>query len=149
MSTRKLILTAMACGLAILLAGGVFLFQTARNKVTVDPNRVGVAVKVSDVVATVVSFRRTSDQLQVVVHLDAAGRTTTLADIEQPWQLLIGQFLAKELPTGLSAGEQACRGLPLAARAATTCTLAFHNASGTPFLAIKLDGHEAQWRLDP
>ena len=38
MSTRRLIITALVCGIAILVAGGAFLMRTARNRADLTVN---------------------------------------------------------------------------------------------------------------
>ena len=54
MSTRKLILTALLCGLAILVAGGVKLFQVASDEKRVEVLSFGDEATLGDMTVSVV-----------------------------------------------------------------------------------------------
>ena len=71
MKTRTLILLAMACGLAILVAGGAFLWRVIANKdeLTIpDPAGVGQTQQVGPVRATLLQYVLQGDQLDVTVR---------------------------------------------------------------------------------
>ena len=53
MKTRTLLLLSVGVGLAILLAGGVFLFQLSTESAAVEPAAIGERVSVGDVDLTV------------------------------------------------------------------------------------------------
>ena len=53
MKTRTLMLLALACGVAIMLAGAVFLFQLTSQSDVAEPVAVGVPVTVGDMSVTV------------------------------------------------------------------------------------------------
>lgn len=150
MSTRKLILTAVACGLAILLSGGLFLVRTAghRNELTVTNAVVGQTRTVSGVSATVQSWRRSGDQILAVVHLETSTASAPLP-ADAPWAMLIASKLTAQTPTDLSGDEVACRRVVVPPGGSRTCVLAFGSVAGSPFLAFALNGAQEQWRLAP
>lgn len=69
MKTRTLLLLSVAVGLAILLAGGVLLFQLSNQSTAVAAARIGERVEVGDVVVTVLGASETADALRVDVRL--------------------------------------------------------------------------------
>jgi len=54
MKTRTLMLLALGCGVAIMLAGAVFLFQLATQDELTEPATVGVATRVGDMSVAVI-----------------------------------------------------------------------------------------------
>jgi hypothetical protein len=69
MKTRTLLLLSVGVGLAILLAGGVFLFQLSNETASVEPAAIGEAVSVGDVDVTVVGVSETASLLAVDVEV--------------------------------------------------------------------------------
>jgi hypothetical protein len=69
MKTRTLLLLSVAMALAILLAGGVFLFQLSNEGTAVQPSVLGEAATVGDVTVTVFGIDRTEPLLGVDVEL--------------------------------------------------------------------------------
>ena len=69
MKTRTLLLLSVAVALAILLAGGVFLFQLSNESATVDVAELGAEVEVGDVHVTVLDVVETADTVSVAVRL--------------------------------------------------------------------------------
>jgi hypothetical protein len=148
-STRKLILTAIACGLAILIAGGVFLFRTLGNKeaLTVKNAAVGETRTVAGAEVRVTAWRRQGDQILATVAMKMTDVDARTGSAESPWTMLIGTQSAPVAPIGLTSGELPCRGITLTQGNPTTCVLAFPDAKGTPYLAFSLAGKQAQWLL--
>jgi hypothetical protein len=86
--TRTLLLLALACGLAIMLAGAVFLFQLAGQDEVAEPVPIGEPIEVGDMQVTVMSADERVGSLEVAVtiggvddpdgasgfHLVASGR---------------------------------------------------------------------------
>lgn len=74
MKTRTLLLWSLACGIAIMLAGAVFLVQVARNDDVEPALEVGHSAEVGDVTVTVVDAHEAGGILSVDVRLagDAA-----------------------------------------------------------------------------
>jgi hypothetical protein len=67
--TRTLLLLALACGVAILLAGGVLLVQLAGEADVEDAARVGDTRTVGDMEVTVESSDEAAGRLDVVVRI--------------------------------------------------------------------------------
>ncbi len=140
MKTRTLILLAMACGLAILVAGGAFLWRVIANKdeLTVpDPAVVGATQQVGPVQATVVEYSVLGDQLNVTVRLDTS---TPLDDAGAGWALLVDGKLAHPVDT---TSTRACAGMRVAVGRPVECTLAFRAADGDRYVAYE----QRLWRL--
>lgn len=77
MKTRTLLLLSVAVALAILLAGGVFLFQLTNETAAVERAEIGEAVSVGDVEVTVFGVSGGETMLSIEVELggveDPAG----------------------------------------------------------------------------
>ncbi|HSL73212.1 MAG TPA: hypothetical protein VK853_02035 [Ilumatobacteraceae bacterium] len=69
MRTRTLLLLSVGVALAILLAGGVFLFQLSNETASVEPAEIGQAVSVGDVDVTVLDVVDGDPVLSVEVEL--------------------------------------------------------------------------------
>jgi hypothetical protein len=67
--TRTLLLLALACGLAIMLAGAVFLFQLAGQDELSEPVPIGEPIEVGDMVVTVLSSDERVGALDVSVRI--------------------------------------------------------------------------------
>lgn len=146
MSTRRLIITALVCGMAILLAGGIFLVRVAQDQAnnTVTVHRVGDVVRVGQVAVTVTRVSERADAIEVGVEIDATGATLAQStDAEEPWSLLVRTPRPRRDATGTP-----CRGLAIASGAKLACTVAFEPGDGTAFLSFDLAGSGARWRLD-
>lgn len=69
MKTRTLLLLALACGLAIMLAGAVFLFQLSNQDDLAAPTAIGERVRVGDMQVAVSATDEEGGVLSVVVEL--------------------------------------------------------------------------------
>lgn len=69
--TRTLLLLALGCGVAIMLAGALLLFQLATRDDIADAVPIGASTQVGDVTATVIGFAEADRELTVEVRLDA------------------------------------------------------------------------------
>lgn len=70
MKTRTLMLLALGCGVAIMLAGAVFLFRLARQDELAEPIRIGATTSVGDMSVAVIESQRPGDgSLSVVVEI--------------------------------------------------------------------------------
>ena len=144
MKTRTLILLAMACGLAILVAGGVFLGRVIANKdeLTVpDPAGVGETQQVGPVRATLLDYAVVGDQLDVTVRMET---NAPLPDAGTGWALLVDGKLADPVA---SPGGRACAGTPVVAGQPLECSLAFRAAAGDRFVAFAAAAQQRLWRL--
>jgi hypothetical protein len=69
MKTRTLLLLSVGVGLAILLAGGVFLFQLSTENAAVEPAAIGERVSVGDVDLTVLDTTEGAALLAIDVEI--------------------------------------------------------------------------------
>lgn len=80
MKTRTLLLLSLASGLAIMLAGAVFLFQLAGQDEASPPVAIGVETRVGDMTVEVVSTSESDGVREVEVRIggvvDADGAAT-------------------------------------------------------------------------
>ena len=147
MRTRTLILLAMVCALAILVAGGIQLVRISNasdDTVTVAP--VGQSQRVGDVTVTVTGSATSATSVVVRARLDATTATTGVADAGAGWTLLVGGHLEGPIALPAGAGE-ACTGRVLAAGEAVDCSVAFPARGGTRTVAYAHGGVQRQWRL--
>jgi hypothetical protein len=84
MSTRRLVLLALLCGLAILLAGGVKLVQVVGEQPVVQVLSFGESARLGDVDVTVLGVR--NDERRTIVEVSLAGPAGT--DAVTGWRLL-------------------------------------------------------------
>jgi hypothetical protein len=69
MKTRTLMLLALACGVAIMLAGAVFLFQLTRQSDVAEPVAVGASAQIGDMSVTITDFDEDGGTLRVFVTI--------------------------------------------------------------------------------
>jgi hypothetical protein len=134
MSTRKLILTALICGLVIMLAGGIKLFQVAQDKVTVEVLRLGTSQTLSEMTVTVSAVEQLPDETLVTVSMVGVQG----ADAFEGWRLLAGgEVLAPE------TNVERCS--PVSATQSTQCVVTFPPSSGSVTVAYLRAGAQSQW----
>lgn len=152
MSTRRLIITALLCALAILVAGGVFLFRTAANRdeLTVrDVFTVGQTAKVGSTDVTVVSATVASPATIVIVDLTQAADGVTIEDVAKGFSLASG---ATVLParSGDVGAVTPCVGVSLAATTSVRCAVRFETVPASSyFVSFRIGKDQVQWRLTP
>jgi hypothetical protein len=143
-STRKLIVLALVCGLAILGAGGVQLFRIAgTDERTVEVLSEGEAAAVGSVTVTVENSQHDGAVIRATVRMSAPEETTVLL---ASFTLLAGGRLHPALDTD---GADSCPSPVAVGSAPTTCSVAFEGDEGTATLAFSRDDEQAQWRLEP
>lgn len=69
MKTRTLLLLALGCGLAIMLAGAVLLFQLSRQDDIAEPTPIGTSTEIGDMSVTVLGATETGDALDVMIRI--------------------------------------------------------------------------------
>ncbi len=157
MSTRRLILASLLCGIAILVAGGLKLFQTTAdgNRVDAALLRVGEAASVAGLDVAVVDVARTDMATLVTVTMsrddtalgsDAAPSDDAAMDVVTGWRMLADGALTS--PRDVDAADVGtttndCDAIP--ATGSVTCVLDFGVANGTPTFIYSRDGSQAQW----
>ncbi len=156
MSTRRLILASLLCGIAILVAGGLKLFQTTADGNRVDAALLGVgeAASVAGLDVAVVDVARTDLATLVTVTMsrddtalgsDAAPNDGT-TEVVTGWRMLADGALTS--PRDVDAADVGtttndCDAIP--ATGSVTCVLDFGVANGTPTFIYSRDGSQAQW----
>ena len=94
MKTRTLLMLAMACGLAIMLAGAVFLFQLSTQDDLAPPIEFGEQTRVGDMSVTIMAATERDGVLSVTIEIGgvsddqpadefrliASGRAVSVAD---------------------------------------------------------------------
>jgi hypothetical protein len=83
-STRKLILTALLCGIAIVVAGGVKLFQVANEDAEVVVLSLGTPSTLGDMTVSVESIEQTEEGTDVTVSMGGVDG----ADATEGWRML-------------------------------------------------------------
>jgi hypothetical protein len=146
-STRRLIITALVCGMAILLAGGIFLVRVAGSQAerTVAVHAVGDPVRVADLTVTVDRSIPSATAYEVVVTVDATAAAIAFpTDAETPWSLLVRTARDRLAP---SSAVAPCRGQQIRSGDRLTCALAFGAGDGPAYLAFDWRGATLRWRL--
>ena len=130
MSTRKLILTALVCGLAIMLAGGFKLFQVATEDVEAVVYDIGTEQTLGDMLVNVVSVNQKPDGTFVTVSM----RGVEGADGFEGWKLLADGQLSDPV---VGASTEPCTTkvaqyvecvIPFVASVGSTVTVAYQRA---------------------
>lgn len=143
MSTRKLILTALICGLAIMLAGGAKLFLIATDDSEVQLNSLKVQKTLGDMTVSVLSVTQNPDATVVSVTMTGVAG----ADAVEGWRLLAGgEVLAPNIDLTASQAMP-CTTTELAQ--IITCEVAFEASEGTATVAYLRAGQQSQWRSKP
>ena len=136
MSTRKLILTALVCGLAIMLAGGFKLFQVATDDVEAVVLALGTEQTLGDMVVTVTAVEQRQDGTFVTVSM----RGVEGADGLEGWKLLANGKLNDPL-SGTEAPECVTK-----AAQNVTCVVPFVESVGSSVtVAYQRADAQSQW----
>ena len=150
-STRRLILASLLCGIAILVAGGFKLFQTTSDANRVDAAlfAVGDSTVVAGLDVAVVDVARTERATLVTVTMaraDAAPSDGTATDVVAGWRMLADGALTSPRdvnPADVGRTGDRCAEIPTVG--SVTCILDFGVANGTPTFIYSRDGAQAQW----
>ena len=139
MSTRKLILSAIACALVIILAGGAKIFQMSRDTITVEVFALGTERTLADMTVTVQSVSQNTNA--TIAHVTMVG--VEGADATEGWRLLAGGTVLS--PIALPVGAL---GVPCATTSAdvvASCDMAFPASEGSVTIAYLRAGLQSQW----
>ena len=135
MSTRKLILTALVCGLVIMFAGGFKLLQIAGDEPEVSFLGVGTSATLGDMTVSVEAIEQGADATSVTVSIGGVDG----GDALEGWRLVSGgEALA---PTGAPPGG----GCATTTVAPVRCTILFPVSTGSVTVAYLRAGLRSQW----
>ena len=132
MSTRKLIIASLICGLLILVAGTVKLLQTANDDTaTTNVLQVGSEASIGDIRVVVNEVNVTSTRTLVNVTM----KSSKMISPADGWSMLANGEITEPV------GSRDCP----ADTVDVTCTLEFVVAVGTPTIVFAHDGEKRQW----
>lgn len=149
MSTRRLILAALACGLAILVAGTVQLLRLRGSEnATARVLELGAAAQIGNLRVTARSAGEVDGKDLLAVTYVADSAAVDLGD--GSWTVQVGD--RRSNPVAAPASDN---GLRSCADVATVqegqpveCRLAFDPADGTRYLRFSLAGSIATWVVE-
>jgi hypothetical protein len=142
MSTRKLILWALVCGVLILAAGTAKLFQTSQKPVEVQLLELGESVTLGDMTVSVTALRDTADRTLVDVTMVGVAEAQAM----DGWKMLASGEVSDPVMLPVGAGTE-CTLTKLAET--LTCTVAFPVSEGTRTVAYVRAGEQRQWVTAP
>lgn len=142
MSTRKLIMWALFCGVLILGAGLFKLWQTTGDGAKVQLLQLGESAVLGDMTVAVKSVSKSETQTLVEVSMQGVEG----ADALSGWRMLVGAVISEAQPLSDGSGTP-CTTTKLAEP--TICTVAFPVSEGTPTIAYIRAGQQEQWATTP
>lgn len=136
MKTRTLILWSLVCGVIILVAGSIKLFQVSTSKSTVEFLAFGQPAIVADMDVTVEAFDTTPGN--VLARVTMSGPEG--ADAREGWRIIVGDRVLSPVDA-TDAGEQCT----VTGATPVTCVIAFPLVDGSPVFAYLRAGDQRQW----
>ena len=142
MSTRKLIMWALFCGVLILGAGVFKLWQTTGDGAKVQLLQLGDSALLGDMNVSVNAVSKSATQTLVEVSMQGVEG----ADALSGWRMLVGGVISEAQPL-VDGSDTPCTITKLAEP--TICTVAFPVSDGTPTIAYIRAGQQEQWATTP
>jgi len=142
MSTRKLIMWALFCGVLILGAGVFKLWQTTGDGAKVQLLQLGDSALLGDMNVSVNAVSKSATQTLVEVSMQGVEG----ADALSGWRMLVGGVISEAQPL-VDGSDTPCTTTKLAEP--TVCTVAFPVSDGTPTIAYIRAGQQEQWATTP
>jgi hypothetical protein len=142
MSTRKLILWALVCGVLILAAGTAKLFQTSQKPVEVQLLALGDSVTLGDMTVSVTALRDTDDRTLVDVTMVGVAEAQAM----DGWKMLAAGKVSDPVMLPIGAGTE-CTLTQL--DKTLVCTVASPVSEGTRTVAYIRAGEQRQWATAP
>ena len=138
MSTRKLIMWALICGVLILVAGSAKLFQTSQKPVEVQLLALGESVTLGDMTVSVTALRDIDDRTLVDVTMVGVAEAQAM----DGWKLLASGKVSDPVLLPVGEGNE-CTLTQL--EKTLVCTVAFPVSEGTRTIAYVRAGEQRQW----
>ncbi len=138
MKTRNLLILAFLCGMAILIAGTVKLFQVATDTPEVATLAYGEVAELGEVSVRVTDVIETADA--TLARVDIRGVDGD--DVGQRWRIIAGG--TAQAPIALPAGQgESCANTRVDVDLA--CTVAFPPVDGPFLIAYSRGGTQTNW----
>jgi len=142
MSTRKLIMWALFCGVLILGAGLFKLWQTTGDGARVELLQLGESALLGDMTVSVNAVTKSATQTVVEVTMQGVEGADALVG----WRMLVGEVISEAEPLAEGSGTP-CVTTKLVE--STVCAVAFPVSEGTPTIAYIRAGQQEQWATTP
>jgi len=137
--TRTLLLLSVACGLLILLAGGVKLLQVATDRTEVPVLAIGEKATIGDMTVRVVSIASGADGTSVGIEMSGVAGELAI----DGWRLLGDGEVAE--PAGATADGVCDRESAIPTSGSITCTVRFGSVRAVQAVAYTRAGEQRQW----
>ena len=134
MSTRKLILTALVCGLAVMLAGGIKLFQMATENVEGVVFSLGTSQTLADMTVSVTKVEQEADATLVTVTMVGVEG----ADATEGWGLFADGTVKSPVQS-----KSTCR--TTTSDVVETCVVGFPGSTGSVTVLYSRAEEVSQW----
>lgn len=140
MKTRTLLLLSVGCGLLILLAGGIKLFQVANDRADVPVLGLGDEARVGDMSVVVNAIRADPSGVEVDIEMAGVAGATVL----DGWSMLGDGELSEP---SAAVAEGACDGSTVVPDdgSAVRCTLRFPVVEAEQYVAYQRGGELRRW----
>ena len=140
MKTRNLIILSICCGLIILLAGGLKLFQVATDRAEVPVNELGTSATIGDMTATVIAMNESDQCISVAIEMSGVAGELVI----DGWRLL-GD--GKVFEPSAAVYDGACDAMTEVpdAKASVQCFLRFSSVAAVQAVAYTRAGEQRQW----
>jgi hypothetical protein len=137
MKTRTLILWSLVCGVIILVAGSIKLFQVSTDDSAVEFLPFGQAVTVADMEVAVVSLSIDTQNTFITVTMTGPDG----ADAREGWRIVVGDRVLSPVNAPIGTDDE-CTTIPATP---VTCVVAFPPADTSPVVAYLRSGDQRQW----
>lgn len=148
MKTRTLLLLSIGCGLIILLAGGLKLFQVANDRTEVPVLELGTSSSIGDMTVAVVAVVDGDDGTRVIVRMSGVPGEPVVDD----WRLLgDGRVLepsgAEDESTGAAETIAVCGRSSVVPEGfdPIECVIRFPSVDAVQAVAYTRAGEQRQW----
>jgi hypothetical protein len=140
MKTRTLILWSLVCGVIILVAGSVKLFQVSSNDSAVEFLALGESATVADMVVAVKGFERSEQFTLVTVTMNGPDG----ADAREGWRVVVGDRVLAPVDGPVDASDECA----LVSATPVTCTVFFPALDESLVVAYLRAGDQQQWTAE-
>ena len=137
MKTRTLILWSLVCGVIILVAGSIKLFQVSSDDATVEFLAFGESTTVADMVVAVESVESTGEVTLVTVTMNGPDG----ADAREGWRVVAGDRVLAPVEAPITE-ESECATV---SATPVTCVVAFVAVDESIVIAYLRAGEQRQW----